>query len=60
MGINGVECVFNGYLMLFTEGYRMIDSLVNVYIAIEHHHVEEVNQLEMRYFNSCVKLPEGT
>jgi hypothetical protein len=26
--------------------------LVNVYIAMEHHHVELVNQLSMAFFNS--------
>ena len=35
------------------------DYQVNVYIAMENHHLEWGNPLYMANFNSYVKLPEG-
>ena len=39
-----------------------IYPLVNVHIAMEHHHILWVNQLSMAIFSiaNCKRLPEGT
>ena len=34
-------------------------ALVNVYIALEDHHVQCVDEVQMAIFNSYVSLPEG-
>ena len=34
-------------------------AVVNVYIAMENHHVQCVDEVQMAIFNSYVSLPEG-